>query len=77
MLPAIDRRATGLNLRHIMDERNISVKDLKGYLELGSIQSIYHWLNGICLPTVDNLYAMSVLFELPIDDLIVGSDNDD
>ena len=71
--PVIDNRATGVNLRRIMDARGISVKDLKEYLGLGSIQSIYHWLNGICLPSIDNLYAMSVFFQLPIEALICGS----
>lgn len=73
MIPTIDRRATGVNIRRIMDKRNISVKDLQHYLGLGSIQSIYHWLNGICLPSLDNLYAMSRYFRLPIDDLICGT----
>ena len=71
--PVIDNRATGINLRRIMDARNLSVKDLKEYLGLGSIQSIYHWLNGICLPSIDNLYALSCLFHLPMDDLICCS----
>ena len=71
--PVIDNRATGINLRRIMDARNLSVKDLKEYLGLGSIQSIYHWLNGICLPSIDNLYALSCLFQLPMDDLICCS----
>lgn len=71
--PVIDTRATGINLRRIMDAKNISVKELKEYLGLSSIQSIYHWLNGICLPSIDNLYAISVLFRLPMEDLICGS----
>lgn len=73
MFPTIDRRATGVNIRRIMDRKNISVKDLQHYLELGSIQSIYHWLNGICLPSLDNLYAMSAYFQMPMDDLICGN----
>ena len=71
--PVIDSRATGVNLRRIMDARNISVRELKDYLGLSSIQSIYHWLNGICLPSIDNLYAMSIYFRLPVDELICGS----
>ena len=74
MIPTIDRRATGINIRRIMDRRGISVKDLQRYLGLGSIQSIYHWLNGICLPSLDNLYAMSRYFRLPLDALICGSE---
>ena len=73
MIPLIDKKKTGINLRRLMDERNLTVKDVQQYLGLGSVQSVYHWLNGISMPNVDNLYALSYLFQVPIDDLICGS----
>lgn len=73
MLPVIDKKKTGINLRLMMDERGLTVKDVQQYLKLGSVQSVYHWLNGISLPTVDNLYALSYLFQVPIDDMICGN----
>lgn len=73
MFPIIDRKRTGIRLRRIMDERGLSVKDVQQYLELGSVQSVYHWLNGLSMPTIDNLYALSELFQMPIDDLVCGN----
>lgn len=73
MFPMIDKNATGLNLRRIMDQRGITVKDVQEYLGLASVQSIYHWLNGLSMPTVDNLYALSELFQMPIDDMVCGN----
>lgn len=73
MLPIIDKKKTGINLRLMMDERGLTVKDVQQYLKLGSVQSVYHWLNGISLPTVDNLYALSYLFQVPVDDMICGN----
>ncbi len=73
MFPVINKQETGINLRRIMDERGMTVKDVQKYLELGSVQSIYHWLNGISMPTIDNLYALSALFQLPIDELVCGN----
>lgn len=70
--PAIDCKATGENLRWIMLIRRISVKEVQEYLRLGSLQSIYHWLEGKCLPSLDNLYALSELLCVPMDLLIVG-----
>jgi len=75
MIATIDRRATGVHLRRLMDKKDISVKHLQRELELASVQSIYHWLNGITLPTLDNLYAMSGLFGVAMDDIICGSLN--
>lgn len=73
MFPVIDKRKTGIRLRRLMDERKLSVKDVQQFLGLGSVQSVYHWLNGKSMPTIDNLYAMSELFQVPIDDMVVGN----
>ena len=73
MLPIIDKKKTGIKLRLMMDKRGFTVKDIQHYLKLGSVQSIYHWLNGISLPTVDNLYALSYLFQVPVDDMLCGT----
>ena len=54
MVPIIDKKGTGIQLRKFMDERRFAVKDIQKYLGLGSVQSVYHWLNGISLPTLDN-----------------------
>ena len=73
MIATIDRKATGVHLRRLMDKNDISVKQLQKELNLSSVQSVYHWLNGITLPTLDNLYSMSVLFGVAMDDMICGS----
>lgn len=73
MFPTIDKKKTGLNLRKLMDNGNFSVKDVQEYLNLGSVQSVYHWLNGLSMPTIDNLYALSILFKIPIDQIVCGS----
>ena len=73
MFPIIDRKATGIRLREIMDQRGLGARELQEYLGLASVQSVYHWLNGLSMPTVDNLYALSRLFEVPIDAMVCGS----
>ena len=73
MYPIIDKQATGNRIKRIMEQKNISVKDLREYLGLSCVQSIYHWLDGTCLPTLDNLYAMSQLFGTTIDALVCGN----
>ncbi len=73
MYPTINMKATGRHIRRIMNQRKFTVKDVQEYLNLSSVQSIYHWLNGQSMPTVDNLYALSELFQLPVDAMIVGN----
>lgn len=73
MFPTIDKKATGITIRKLMDRQGLSVKDVQNYLNLCSPQSVYHWVNGVSLPSVDNLYALSQLFQVPIDDILCGN----
>ena len=73
MFPTINLRVTGVNLRRIMDKRGITPKDIKEFLNIGSILTVYNWCNGLNMPTVDNLYALSQLLRVPIDEIICGN----
>ena len=71
-LPKIDMYKTGQNIKRIMLEQCMTVKDIQEYLGLAAPQSIYHWFDGRSLPTVDNLYVLSELFGMPIDMMVRG-----
>ena len=73
MFPTINLKETGINLRRIMDKRGITPKDIKEYLNLTSVQSVYNWCSGINMPTIDNLYALSQWFGIPIDAIVCGN----
>ena len=73
MFPTINKRETGLNLRRIMDMRGITAKQVQEYLGLGCVQSVYRWIEGINVPTIDNLYALSELLRVPIDSIVCGN----
>ena len=73
MFQTIDLRETGIDLRRIMDKSGITPKDIKEFLNLGSIQTVYNWFNGLNMPTVDNLYALSQFLQVPIDVIICGN----
>lgn len=75
MFPTINLRETGINLHRIMDKCGITAKDIKEYLNLASVQSVYNWCNGLNMPTIDNLYALSQLLQVPIDKIICGNRN--
>lgn len=70
--PVIDVRGTGQNIKRIIQAKGFAVKDVQEFLGLGTIQSIYHWFDGRNLPSVDNLYALSGLFQIPVDAMLVG-----
>ena len=66
-VPQIDVYKTGQNIKHIAWLKEMTVKDIQEYLGLAAVQSVYHWFAGRSLPTVDNLYALSELFGVPMD----------
>ena len=72
MYPIIDKEKTGLRIQNFMKMKNITAKDIQESLGLTCVQSVYHWINGRCLPSLENLYALSDLFEVPMDMLVVG-----
>jgi len=63
--------ATGNNIRRLRMERGLTVRDLQSYFGFEEPRAIYKWQKGESLPTVDNLYALGVLFEVPIDQILV------
>lgn len=73
MFPIINLKETGVNLRRIMDKRGVTPKDIKEFLNLGSIQTVYNWCNGLNMPTVDHLYALSQFLRVSLDEMICGN----
>lgn len=70
--PVIDLIATGKNIIRLRVERGMSVRDLQAYFGFEEPQAIYKWQQGKSLPSVDNLYALGALFEVPMEDILVS-----
>ncbi|MCR5002152.1 MAG: helix-turn-helix domain-containing protein [Lachnospiraceae bacterium] len=69
----LDLKATGARIRELRVARHLKVSDIVEVLGLSSEQAVYKWQRGECLPTVDNLYALSWLFETSVDDILRGN----
>ncbi|SHN56839.1 Helix-turn-helix domain-containing protein [Butyrivibrio hungatei DSM 14810] len=72
MISQIDRNRTGARIKYIMDNKGVTVKDVAEYFNFASVQSVYHWIEGKSLPTLDNIYALSEMLSVPVDELLVG-----
>lgn len=68
--PLIDPNKTGENIRIARESHHMSVRDLQSYLHLASPRMVYHWQSGKSLPSLDHFYAMSVLWNMSLNDLI-------
>lgn len=69
--PVIDPEKTGRNILRLRKARGLSVKDLQRYFAFDSPRAIYKWQKGQSLPTVDNLLALSVALQTPMEQILV------
>lgn len=69
--PVIDPVATGKNIVQLRKERGLTVRDLQSYFGFEEPQAIYKWQWGQSLPSVDNLYALGALLDVPMDSILV------
>lgn len=72
--PTINVKATGERIRTLRRQRGITVSELSRFMGFSGPEAIYKWQRGDSLPTVDNLYALSRLFNTPIEEILVGDD---
>ena len=70
-LPVVNMKQTGQNITMLREQRGISVKQLQRMMGFATPQAIYKWQHGESLPTVDNLVALSAIFAVPIDTILV------
>lgn len=68
---SIDAVKTGNRLKLLAKYHGYSVKDIQEYLGLSCPQSIYRWYKGIILPSIDNLFCLSKLYHLHMEELLV------
>ena len=75
--PVLDVRATGARIKELRKAHHLKVEEIARYMGFESEQAVYKWQRGDSLPTVDNLYALSRLFETSVDDILRGNREED
>lgn len=68
---SLDLILTGQRIHSVIYGNGYSVKEIQEILSLECPQSVYRWMKGYSLPSVDNLYMLSKLFGMHMEDLLV------
>ena len=76
VFPVIDLTETGRQIEKSRKAAGLSVKDVQAYFGFEYPQAVYKWQHGECLPSVDNLLALSRLLGMPMEDLLVYDDQE-
>lgn len=72
--PTIDVKATGARIKQLRKERGLTIRDVSEYMGFSTDQAVCKWQRGDCLPSLDNLYALSRLYGTTMEDILVGHD---
>ena len=69
--PIIDQKATGQRIRELRVSRGMTIRDVQEALGMDAPQALYHWEKGQTLPRMDNLLALSELYGVSINEILV------
>ena len=62
---------TGANIRRIRMEQGITVAEIQEVMGFREPRTIYKWQSGAMLPTLDNIVKLAVLFDVPIERILI------
>lgn len=71
-MKCINMEKTGSNINNIILSKNKSIKEISDLLGFSSTRSVYKWLSGQTLPSLDSLIILSEILETTMDDLIIA-----
>ena len=69
--PSIDLKATGENIIRLRKACGLTVRELQQFFGFDEPQAIYKCQQGKCLPSVDNLFALSNLLGVSMNEILV------
>ena len=59
------------NIARLRKAAGLTVKELQSLFGFATPQAIYKWQHGAAMPTIDNLIALAMIFEVSMEDIIV------
>lgn len=69
--PVIQGTKTGKKLKEIRKKKGYKVAAICDYMGGITEQAVYKWERGDSLPSIDNLLALSCLYHVPMEELLV------
>ena len=70
-MPVINIKATGTNIKVIMDNAGKTVKDIQMACGFATGNAVYKWIHGKCMPTIDNIVIIADVCGVTINDIVV------
>lgn len=74
--PDVNLKNTGRILKALRTRNNLTVRDLQEFFGFDYPNAIYDWEKGLKLPNMSNLIALSTLYEVSIDEILLSDEQD-
>ena len=69
--PVIALEATGRNIQRLRMEKRLTIREVQTYFGFEEPTAIYRWQRGENLPSLDNVVALSKLFHVTVEEILV------
>lgn len=73
---SLDMYMTGQILGYMIRKSGYKISQIQRELNLACPQPVYRWMNGQAMPSVDNLYKLSRLLKVHMEELVVPMQDD-
>lgn len=73
---SLDLWMTGRVLNNKIRKSGYTIAQIQKELNLSCPQPIYRWMNGQTMPSIDNLYKLSRILKVHMEDLVVPMQDD-
>lgn len=67
-----DLKKTGEAMRKARIDAGLTIKEVRDYLEVGSLQAIYKWESGKGFPQTDRLMQLAELYGVKVEELMIS-----
>ena len=74
MCRVIDLVITGKNIERLLSERGLNARDVQQRLGFAERRPVYFWIQGKNLPSIDNLFMLAEMLQVPIDEILIPKD---
>ena len=69
--PTINMTATGSNIKSLIKANGLKVAEIQAIYGFNTPQSIFKWMRGEAIPSIDNLVILAHILGVTIDKLII------
>lgn len=70
-MPTVNMTATGSNIKAMIKASGLKISEIQNIYGFNTPQSIFKWMRGEMLPSLDNLVILAHILDVTIDEIII------